>query len=102
MPSLAGWFSSQGGEAVLLIKPQFEATKAESARGAGVITSQDIHKRVTLEVLDFAAEKGFETRGVIRSPLKGPAGNEEFLAWLSYIKGPGKREGLEEKVNALF
>jgi 23S rRNA (cytidine1920-2'-O)/16S rRNA (cytidine1409-2'-O)-methyltransferase len=102
LPSLAGWYASQGGEVVLLIKPQFEATKAESARGAGVITNQDIQRRVTLEVLDFASQKGFKTRGVIRSPLKGPAGNEEFLAWLSYSKGRMGREDLEEKVNALF
>ena len=102
LPSLAGWYPSRGGEAVLLIKPQFEATQTESAQGAGVITDQDIHRRVTLEVLDFAAQRGFETLGVIRSPLKGPAGNQEFLAWLSYLKDMKGGEGLEEKVNALF
>jgi 23S rRNA (cytidine1920-2'-O)/16S rRNA (cytidine1409-2'-O)-methyltransferase len=102
IPTLAGWYASQGGEAVLLIKPQFEATQEESARGAGVITDHDVQRRVTLEVLDFAGEKGFETRGVIRSPLKGPAGNQEFLAWLSYGKNATGQEGWEEKVNALF
>lgn len=102
LPSLANWYSNRGGEAVLLIKPQFEATKEESAQGAGVITNPEIQKRVIQEVLEFAAGEGFETQGVIRSPLKGPAGNQEFLAWLSYCGGKGDREGMQEKVNLLF
>jgi 23S rRNA (cytidine1920-2'-O)/16S rRNA (cytidine1409-2'-O)-methyltransferase len=102
IPSLVGWYSEGGGEAVLLVKPQFEATREESARGAGVISSPGIQRRVILEVLDFAAGKGFEARGVIRSPLKGPAGNQEYLVWLSYKEKNGKREGLEELVNDLF
>ena len=101
-PSLAGWYSNQGGEAVVLVKPQFEATKEESARGSGVISNPDIHRRVMLEVLDFAAGKGFGTRGVIRSPLRGPAGNQEFLAWLTYPEVDREQGGLKEKVNALF
>lgn len=102
LPSLAGWYPEQGGQAVLLIKPQFEATKAESAQGAGVISDPAIHERIILEVLDFAADKDFETRGVIRSPLRGPAGNQEFLARLNYYKGKEEREELKEMVNALF
>ena len=84
------------------MKPQFEASREESARGAGVISNPEIQKRVLLEVLDFAAGKGFETRGVIRSPLRGPAGNQEFLAWLSYQGANGRRKEGEELVNALF
>ncbi len=102
LPSLADWYAEGGGEAVLLVKPQFEATREESARGAGVITDPEIQRRVLLEVLDFAARKGFNTQGVIRSPLKGPAGNQEYLAWLSYYEGKGRGESLEGKINALF
>ena len=102
IPVLAGWYSGPGGEAVLLVKPQFEAAREESARGAGVISNPEIQKRVLLEVLDFAQEKGFKTRGVIRSPLKGPAGNQEFLAWLSYQGTDEGRKKGEELVNALF
>jgi 23S rRNA (cytidine1920-2'-O)/16S rRNA (cytidine1409-2'-O)-methyltransferase len=102
LSTITGWYSGKKGEAILLIKPQFEATKEESAQAAGVITSPEIQRRVTLEVLDYAADVGFYTQGVIRSPLKGPAGNHEFLAWLKFIDRMGDREGLEEKVNALF
>ena len=102
LPALVDWYSNQGGEAVLLIKPQFEAAREESAQGAGVISKPEIHQRVILEVLDFAAGKGFETQGVIRSPLRGPAGNQEFLAWLQCCGGTGNREEMLEKVNLLF
>jgi 23S rRNA (cytidine1920-2'-O)/16S rRNA (cytidine1409-2'-O)-methyltransferase len=42
------------------------------------------HARVLHEVVGFAANAGFAVRGLIASPLKGPAGNTEFLAWLSW------------------
>lgn len=102
LPSLVGWYPDQGGQAVLLVKPQFEAAREESARGAGVISDPDIQKRVLLEVLDFASDREFETRGVIRSPLKGPAGNQEFLVWLTFPLREISQIRPEEMVNALF
>jgi 23S rRNA (cytidine1920-2'-O)/16S rRNA (cytidine1409-2'-O)-methyltransferase len=102
LSALAGWYSVQGGQAVLLIKPQFEASREESARGAGVISNPEIHKRILLEVLEFASSTGFKTRGLIRSPLKGPAGNQEFLAWLQFPGGDHEEGELVEKVDALF
>lgn len=87
----SGWFPKNGGQAVVLIKPQFEATREESARGAGVIVDPAIHQRILVEILDFASAHGFTPTGLIRSPLKGPAGNVEFLAWLRF---PG--EGIEK------
>jgi len=102
LPILPGWFTEGNGEAVLLVKPQFEAAREESARGAGVISDPGIQQRVLLEVLDFAATRGFATRGIIRSPLKGPAGNQEFLAWLVYLPGQAESQELEPKVNGLF
>jgi len=102
LPSLIDWYPEVGGEAVVLIKPQFEATREESARGTGVISNPEIQRRVILEVLAFAADTGFETLGVTRSPLRGPAGNQEFLAWMRCLKDSGERGGWEEKVDALF
>lgn len=102
LPTLVGWYPEQGGQAVLLVKPQFEAAREESARGAGVISNPDIQKRVVLEVLDFASGREFETRGVIRSPLKGPAGNQEFLVWLTFPQRGISQISPEEMVNALF
>ena len=66
---------------VALIKPQFEAGKAEADRGAGVITDPAIHSRVLRELEEFArALPVCQWRGVRESPLLGPAGNKEFLA----------------------
>ena len=66
---------------VALIKPQFEAGKAEADRGRGVITDEAIHRRVLAELEEFiAGQAGLSWRGVVESPLLGPAGNKEFLA----------------------
>lgn len=69
------------GKIVALIKPQFEAGKAEVDKGRGVITDAAIHARVLAELEEFvAAQAGLCWRGVVESPLLGPAGNKEFLA----------------------
>ena len=69
-----------GGKLVALIKPQFEAGKAEVDRGEGVIRDPAIHERVIAELRDFVvAQSGLGWRQVAESPLLGPAGNKEFL-----------------------
>jgi 23S rRNA (cytidine1920-2'-O)/16S rRNA (cytidine1409-2'-O)-methyltransferase len=75
------------GEVIVLIKPQFEAGKKDVARGDGVIRDAAIHRQVLLDVLTFAQGEGFSVRGLIRSPLLGPKGNAEFLAWLGFDQG---------------
>ncbi len=67
---------------ITLIKPQFEAGRKETARNKGVIRDPEVHKAVLMEILTFAQVKGFGVRGLMRSPLLGPKGNVEFLAWL--------------------
>jgi 23S rRNA (cytidine1920-2'-O)/16S rRNA (cytidine1409-2'-O)-methyltransferase len=70
-----------GGQIVALIKPQFEAGKVEVDKGRGVITDPKIHERVLAELQEFVtAQAGVCWRGVVESPLLGPAGNKEFLA----------------------
>lgn len=70
-----------GGRLLALIKPQFEAGKAEVDRGAGVITDPLVHQRVLREMQDFvSAIDGARWLGVTQSPVLGPAGNKEFLA----------------------
>ena len=65
---------------VALIKPQFEAGKAEADRGAGVIRDPAIHQRVLSELNQFViARGGLRWVGVTESPVLGPAGNKEFL-----------------------
>jgi 23S rRNA (cytidine1920-2'-O)/16S rRNA (cytidine1409-2'-O)-methyltransferase len=69
------------GRIVALIKPQFEAGKAEADRGQGVISDPGIHERIIRELREFvSAQAGLSWRDVIESPLLGPAGNKEFLA----------------------
>ncbi|HEY2951954.1 MAG TPA: TlyA family RNA methyltransferase [Verrucomicrobiae bacterium] len=68
------------GSIVALIKPQFEAGKAEADRGAGVITDPAIHARVLAELEEFVhAQPSLRWRAVTASPLLGPAGNKEYL-----------------------
>jgi len=68
------------GKIVALIKPQYEAGKAEVDKGAGVITDAAIHERVLRELEEFvAAQTQLRWCGVTESPLLGPAGNKEFL-----------------------
>ena len=69
------------GRIVALIKPQFEAGKAEADRGRGVISDPSVHERVLNELRGFVrAQPGLRWQGVVESPLLGPAGNKEFLA----------------------
>jgi 23S rRNA (cytidine1920-2'-O)/16S rRNA (cytidine1409-2'-O)-methyltransferase len=70
------------GEVIALIKPQFEAGRKVTAKGDGVIRDPEIHRQVLVDVLAFAQNEGFGVRGLIKSPLTGPKGNVEFLAWL--------------------
>ena len=75
------------GKIVALIKPQFEAGKAEADKGRGVITDAAIHDRVLAELQEFiAAQAGLCWRGVVESPLLGPAGNKEFLALIEKVR----------------
>lgn len=72
-----------GGLMVALVKPQFEAGKAEVDKGEGVITDPKIHQQVIETIRAFVDNHGQLTwRGVVESPLLGPAGNKEFLALL--------------------
>ena len=66
---------------VALIKPQFEAGKAEADKGAGVIRDPEVHRRVLQELREFVENQpALAWRGVTDSPILGPAGNKEFLA----------------------
>ena len=69
-----------GGYLVALIKPQFEATKAEANKGKGIIKDPAIHARV-VESLTSAAQslQLSSVLGVIPSPIEGGEGNREFL-----------------------
>ncbi len=67
---------------VLLVKPQFEAGRAEAARGRGVITDPAVHDRVLEEVTGAFEALGAVKMGAMRSPVTGADGNVELLLHL--------------------
>jgi 23S rRNA (cytidine1920-2'-O)/16S rRNA (cytidine1409-2'-O)-methyltransferase len=79
---------------VALVKPQFEAGAAQVGKG-GVVRDAAVHASVLREALAFAAGIGLAAHGVTRSPITGPAGNVEFLAWLG---GPGPELDAERAI----
>ena len=79
---------------VALIKPQFEAGAAQVGKG-GVVRDSAIHAAVLRDVLAFAGDIGLLPHGLARSPITGPAGNIEFLAW---IGGPGPELDVEQAI----
>ncbi len=70
-----------GGVCLPLVKPQFEAGRADVGKG-GVVRDPAVHRRVLAETMARAIEAGFGVRGAVASPLRGPAGNVEFLLHL--------------------
>ena len=88
LPVVKGWFSPSEATrgVVALIKPQFEAGRKEVARGKGVIRDPEIHRRVLVEVLSDSRLEGYSMKGLLRSPVPGPKGNIEFLAWLDFAR----------------
>ncbi|HEX5827161.1 MAG TPA: TlyA family RNA methyltransferase [Candidatus Limnocylindrales bacterium] len=89
------------GPMLALVKPQFEAGKAD-AKG-GVVRDAAVHRRVLRETVERAEALGIGTRGVIASPILGPEGNREFMVHLA--AGPSCAEvgdRIEEAVAAAW
>lgn len=84
LPVVKNWLKPQA-DVVPLIKPQFEAGRGDVGKG-GVVRDSAIHRRVLETITSFAAETGFGIAGLTVSPITGPAGNVEFLAWLTWGK----------------
>ncbi len=77
-----------GGRCVCLIKPQFEAGKADVGK-KGVVRDRAVHERVLREMTEFFPTAGWKLTGLDYSPIRGPEGNIEYLACLSAEEGPG-------------
>lgn len=86
------------GWIIALIKPQFEAETAIVDKGAGVVRDQAVHGAVIRDIVAYAAGIGLTPHGLARSPITGPAGNVEFLAWLG---GPGPELELEQAIQQI-
>ncbi|MDO4804223.1 MAG: TlyA family RNA methyltransferase [Lachnospiraceae bacterium] len=73
---------AEDGRVVCLIKPQFEAGR-EKVGKHGVVRDKGVHEEVILTVLEYAESIGFAILGLDYSPIKGPEGNIEYLAYLA-------------------
>jgi 23S rRNA (cytidine1920-2'-O)/16S rRNA (cytidine1409-2'-O)-methyltransferase len=89
------------GEVLCLIKPQFEAGRKDVSRGDGVIRKPEIHRQVLEDILAFAQGEGFGVKGLLRSPIQGPKGNIEFLAWLGVGTLPVKTGQISAWIDAV-
>jgi len=85
--------AAPGWQALVLVKPQFEAGRAELKKG--VVRDPEIHRRVLHEVAD--ASLGWDARiaGIVDSGLPGPKGNHEFVVHLVHAEQPGLPPELE-------
>ena len=87
-----------GWEAVVLVKPQFEAGREEVGKG-GVVRDAAVHTRVLREIAESALSWGAETLGVVDSGLPGPKGNREFFIHLVNRDRPTRPGALDRWID---
>ena len=80
-------FLAPDGQAVCLIKPQFEAGR-EKVGKKGVVRDRAVHEEVIRMISDFVLTIGFSVLGITFSPVKGPEGNIEYLIYLQKSDTP--------------
>ena len=71
----------EGAPVVCLIKPQFEAGREDVGK-KGVVRDAAVHERVLRDFLEAAPGLGYSVMGLDYSPVRGPEGNIEYLAYL--------------------
>ena len=92
------WLTSDG-QAIALVKPQFEAGRERVGKG-GVIRSTETHRQVLRSVMEWVQAHDWYPRGLTASPIRGPKGNREFLAWLGLRPGEGGALDVDEAIEA--
>lgn len=98
LPALDGLLSPEG-EAVCLVKPQFEAGR-EKVGKKGVVRDPVVHLEVLETFLHLAKENHFTVLGITYSPIRGPEGNIEYLGYLRHGQGTPGDFSLPEIVEA--
>jgi 23S rRNA (cytidine1920-2'-O)/16S rRNA (cytidine1409-2'-O)-methyltransferase len=88
-----------GWQAVVLVKPQFEAGRSEVGKG-GVVRSHETRTRVVREVVQAALEWDAQTVGVVDSELPGPKGNRELFLHLVHAPGAELPDELDSWIDA--
>ena len=84
------------GQAVCLIKPQFEAGRDKVGK-KGVVRDLSVHLEVVEFIISLSLETGFDVKGLDFSPIKGPEGNIEYLIYLVKSEKPEIFEGVNAK-----
>jgi 23S rRNA (cytidine1920-2'-O)/16S rRNA (cytidine1409-2'-O)-methyltransferase len=96
-PALA--LAAPGWQAVVLVKPQFEAGRADVGKG-GVVREPAVRARVVREVAEAALGWGASVLGVVDSGLPGPKGNREFFLQLADSDDPRLPDDFDERIDA--
>jgi len=86
-----------GWQAVVLVKPQFEAGREDVGKG-GVVRDPDVRRRVVREVAEAGLSWGASVRGVVDSGLPGPKGNRETFLHLVQTDEPTLPDDLDERI----
>ncbi|MDP3046782.1 MAG: TlyA family RNA methyltransferase [Chloroflexota bacterium] len=87
LPAVWRLVASQA-DAVVLVKPQFEAGRSQVGKG-GVVRDPAIRQAVVDDLAAWAVANGWQVGGVVTSPITGPAGNVEFLMRLAKVAPAG-------------
>ena len=99
LPTAKAW-GAKASHIVALIKPQFEAGKADVGK-KGIVTDPAVHRRVLNEISDFAKSQGFAIIDLMRSPIKGQKGNTEFFIWLTTGENVGSSPDFSATIRRL-
>ncbi len=87
------------GEAVCLVKPQFEAGREKIGK-KGVVRDKTVHLEVINNCISYATDNGFSIKGLDFSPVKGPEGNIEYLLYISKVQADAEFTVPDEVVTA--
>lgn len=87
------------GEAVCLVKPQFEAGREKIGK-KGVVRDKAVHLEVINNCISYATDNGFSIKGLDFSPVKGPEGNIEYLLYISKVQADAEFTAPDEVVTA--
>jgi 23S rRNA (cytidine1920-2'-O)/16S rRNA (cytidine1409-2'-O)-methyltransferase len=91
--------AAPGWQALVLVKPQFEAGRADVAKGSGIVRDPVIRARVLREIAYAALGWKAQVAGVVDSGLPGPKGNREFFLHLRHNDDPKLPDDLDERID---
>ena len=92
LPVAARMLSASAPKIVCLVKPQFEAERAQVGKG-GIVRDPAVHKEVLEKVRGYASDNGLEAVSELESPITGTKGNREFLMLMRPVSDAGERRG---------